>query len=467
MQKFSLYAILFLISSSMLIFQNCGQFDSETSSKVGGYDQITTASFRYANNQQQPFTHKVFGPSPQGEDSRLIFNTRANASLVREAFWRQVRTQFDTVLVHILHLDFPGPDGRGFYQYNSPEKVAFNDNQILGVKKLQQQLNFKIAVELGSSLGKICEQRTLWRAAQDAVDMEMALLSRLIGAGIEIDIINVDGPFLRLISGSQKAFSCATTTTASQPGGLGFSQSQSVEIVGRFIARLQRAVNSAQGSMPDMHILLNLPNWQVGTVPGRETIDLLNLVSEFAATPFYPQIAEVVLDYPHSYIRANRSHFASKIDALEIAIRSIRGRPNLSFIINTETAKVSAIKNLVDQNQTISGPYAKGKRCLAEGVRVPNILVYENNTCLTKQIYAQRPEFFAEDEEFIKSENETFINESIQYYLLVKYGLPVRTNNRGRVIARSIYMQTWHDFPRSMIGYGLKATNILAEEFNN
>ncbi len=274
---------------------------------------------------------KAFGPSPQGEDSRKIFNHR-NGRLVHEAMWRDLRTKVNAIYVHIMLIANESGVYRGTPSTTLMQKIALNDHQLGGLRILQKEFGFKVIVDTGLGLGLGCQnERRPWKLAENAVNRDYKFIRRLQNNGVNVDQITVDGPFLRLIEGSEKAFSCADQNA-------GFSTRDTAEIVSRYLGKLYRKVNENQPHTTKMNILLNLPNLEMANLHGFFDVNFVEVITEFAKRKEYPEITEFVLDYPYSNVKSARRLFENKLLFLEMLIdeHMTRGRkPNISVITNT------------------------------------------------------------------------------------------------------------------------------------
>ncbi|MEY8837431.1 hypothetical protein AB9K41_00155, partial [Cribrihabitans sp. XS_ASV171] len=152
--------------------------------------------------------------------------------------------------------------------------------------------------------------------ARAAADWEFgAVTSRILDAGIPIRAIEIDGPFLRVIEGSKKGFSCEVA-----PESPGYSAEISARVVMSYMKRLRdltdaHQTNRAAGVQVEMGLLFNLPNWTVGDYPALDwagkTGDLVNEVlpafgrAMEADTDRPLSLSGATIDYPFYFARGN------------------------------------------------------------------------------------------------------------------------------------------------------------------
>jgi hypothetical protein len=390
-------------------------------------------SVQVTNNPQQIRSY-VFGPSPISEDGRNVFDSILSSQSITEIkhneFWRNLRTKMDSIFIHALFLDH-----LGLYQSNGTQLISLNQNQVEGLIKIQQTYDYKVILDLGLSLGSDCRDLPAWQIAENAANEDMSQLSRFFynsdGTGrsqkLRVDAINIDGPFLRVIRGSRKAYSCNTSFVNGSMivNDRGYSQTKSIEIVGRYLSRLQRKINEAQGSNPKMNIVINLPNWNAGGYEGNFNLDLIPLIEKFASTEFYPSISEVSIDYPYGYVVADRPAFFAKINALYNIQSKIRGNPKFSIIVNQQTSLAAA--NALARNTASEGDnvvnYQLGYECMMAGRRMPLLLTYYNR-CLSEELGSIQLPNKAKAQSLIQFGNQNYVRSTIGYHKLVLQELP-------------------------------------------
>ncbi|MBY6088746.1 hypothetical protein [Maritimibacter alkaliphilus] len=204
----------------------------------------------------------------------------------------------------------------------------------------------------GTGCGPGDDPATLGREAADW-EFETAL-KRLLDAGIPIRRIDVDGPFLRLITNSRKAFSCAVGQARS-----GYSGRQTATAVHAYMKRLRDRVDThktttASGLSVRMGLLFNLPNWALGGRPALKSAGATGDLIEDVLLPFGRIMAEdrdrrplslasTVIDYPYPYVLADPAAFKAKTAALLDALRDLPDTaPTLTFITNTDYGLASS-----------------------------------------------------------------------------------------------------------------------------
>ncbi len=436
---------------------------------------LYTNFYQFSDSNPQSIRSYVFGPSPLSKDARDIFNLNANNQLAHNAFWTELRTRMDTIFIHAMYLDH-----LGLYIIANDDAqkraraalIALNENQVQGLIKVQRDHNFKIIVDVGLSLGQNCTTQPAHVLAESAALREMELLNRFYmttnAAGesvrrahtLRIDAINVDGPFLRVIRGSRKAYSCdyrfSSSTNSWVVTNEGYDQTKSVEIVARYLSRLRYKIHVQQNTYPLVNLVLNLPNWNVGTQPGNFNLELLPLISEFSRSLYYPPINEISLDYPYGYIAVHgASRFSSKIQQLHSAMPQLHGRPKLSVIANHQVSFDDAKRIALADRTTSSGDteIENGYECLVRGRQVPFILVYRN-LCLNSpwRSYNEHREF-AED--MIEYGDIEYVSKTMDYYRTLKNFMP------AGVRVDTIYFESWYEFPSDSKVFGVKMVNML------
>lgn len=449
--------IIFILSilPLILLFQNCDSMSAhqiqgaQPNSSISG-DNFVTAKSSASNSH----TNKAFGPSPLAGDGRSIFNYNASTQrLEKEAMWLNLKTRFSAIYLHTFLLINDGDVYSGTASTSVLQSVALNNNQLEGLQRLQSVLGFKIIVDTGLGLGTNCiAERNPERFARAAVDRDYTFLKRLHDNGVSIDEVTVDGPFLRVVEGSNKAFSCATT------GGLGFNTEKSAEIVSRYLGKLQREIRTGQTYNPKMNILLNYPNYKAGTHSGFFDVQLEDFLDAFTPRQEYPAISELVLDYPYSYVKNNQALFQNKISFLSNTLSSFRGTdPKISVIINTGAsfAPPAHHTDMERSDYTNVGNilgYTHGKQCLHQGNQAPFMTLITNNTCFSSSTPQWKKNIA---NAYIEEERKRYIRDSTDYYRLVRNNLPTG------VEIESTYFASWYEFPANMSAYAANATSIV------
>lgn len=404
---------------------------------------------------KQTIQLRAFGPSPQSADGRTLFAyNETKGRLKKETMWKTMRKNFDAIYVHTLLLANQEGVYNGTPSTDAMSQIALNSNELSGLRRLQKTLGFKVIVDTGLGLGVGCSsERRRWKFAEDAANRDYKFLKRLHDHGIVIDQVSVDGPFLRVVEGSEKAFSCASESK-------GFTVPQSAEIVSSYLGRLYRKIRSAQGVSPKMNLVLNYPNYQVEGLHGFFDVDLEDVLEAFVDREEYPELHEIVLDYPYSFVKDHQQLFKDKVEALSDLLPHFRGKtaPKLGVIVNTGAhLDVSVNHNTMSLDDyadlgKVQG-FKHGKQCLIQGNQAPYLTIYKDNACFTTAPAWKR----RIAEKYISAEERRYIRESASYYRFIKNELP------SGVEVNSVYFASWYAFPKSMVSYGLKSGNIIKQ----
>ncbi|CUH63959.1 hypothetical protein TG4357_00985 [Thalassovita gelatinovora] len=173
------------------------------------------------------------------------------------------------------------------------------------------------------------------------------IVSRLLDKGIPIHAVNVDGPFLRVIAGSTKGFSCGLGRHG------GFNAAQSARIVIVYMKQLRNLINlhpANHGVDVQIALLINLPNWAIAGDPAIPSAGLTgdlvhDVLVKFGAelradaTSVKPLVVDgVVFDYPYTLVTANEPVFKRKTMHVLNRLKTFPPHainPVLTFITNT------------------------------------------------------------------------------------------------------------------------------------
>jgi hypothetical protein len=283
----------------------------------------------------------VFGPSPRALDNQTLFHADAAST------WKDLRSAgvqeilLNPTFLMESELRF-GRDETGSYVAR-PQGSFLRAADIEALADLQRDLGLKISYEAGTGLsGEICEsdlspEERGRQAAQREFDQT---LQRLKDAGIPVAALNVDGPFLRLIKGSEKQSSC-------EQSGEGFDIDSTVRAVQSYLDTLRDMVANANGDNrpPQLRLVVNLPNWHLRDLPrrgGSDSVDLADVLAAFATlqanSPDPVIISEVVIDYPYALVVADPTLFRDRNRHLWNASRDINGMragPQFGYITNS------------------------------------------------------------------------------------------------------------------------------------
>lgn len=268
--------------------------------------------------------------------------------------------------------------------------------------------DFHVTYIAGYGLGaQACKAgSTPQKIALAAADWEFSkIIRRVLDSGVPIRTLDVDGVFLRVIKSSKKAHSCALAKT-----GGGYSADTSAQIGLDYLKRLRDLINAhptqrKAGLQVDVTLLINLPNWRVGSFPALKsagnTGDLVtDMLAAFgkamqADTDRPLSLSGAVIDYPFPHARNNPKAFRAKTAALLNGLKALpRTKARLTFITNTNytltpqerSQRYRGFKGTVacvwGDNWSISGgslPYLPYEN--AQGVQMPA-------TCLAQQTAA-------------------------------------------------------------------------------
>jgi hypothetical protein len=239
----------------------------------------------------------AFGPSIKAIDSRTLFN---HANFKR---WFELRKRFETIKITWLHLSSLKP-----FTHAPATSNPLDDNQLGKLARLQSVLGLKVSVEGGIGLsGDRCllAPEELGRAAAE-IEHENTV-QRLLDAGVTVHKLKVDGPFLRLIHGSRKNYSCH------QDHSRGLGPAQAAIAVDAYLTRLQQLAPGVE-----FQLLINLVNWRYNNYmelawgqQGYNQPQNLQSVLDAFATRYAAQsaytISKVEVDYPYYYVETDEA----------------------------------------------------------------------------------------------------------------------------------------------------------------
>lgn len=285
----------------------------------------------------------VFGPSPRALDNRTVFG-----AAVAEEWQALAAAGVGQIVLNASFLMQTAYPRGGGAEAPRPAGSFLDDTDLLALADRLRQTGMTLIYEAGSGLSaEVCDESlTAELVGLQAAHREFRLgLQRLEYAGIPVVALNVDGPFLRLIEGSRKDWSCAAEVT---DRGNGFDRDTAALAALIYMKELRDLVAAANPDhrVPLVNLVVNLPNWQVQGLPPQshpQGPDLVPMFQAFAraqtADPGLPLvIAEIVVDYPYALIRADRGLFRDRSKHLWNVSRSLNpgGRaPDFGFILNS------------------------------------------------------------------------------------------------------------------------------------
>lgn len=300
----------------------------------------------------------VFGPGPRALDNRAVFGAEARPA------WHALRQAGVEGIVlnptFLMETEFQrGPTPEGRYP-RRPEGTYLTDADLEGLARTVARTGLGVTYEAGIGLsGEACDPRLPPAGiGRRAAQVEFGqTVSRLMQAGIPVAAINVDGPFLRLIADSRKAWSCAafgTTPEGKAMRARGFDPDTAARAAQAYMKEMRDLIAAAGGGDTRVNLLINLPNWQVQSIPrlgnrkGAATTDLTLMFQAFTrmqkadADPGPPlEIAEIVIDYPYYIVRADSNRFRDRTKHLWNMSRGINpggAPPVFGFIVNSGDA---------------------------------------------------------------------------------------------------------------------------------
>lgn len=289
----------------------------------------------------------VFGPSPRALDNRTVFGpAQADA-------WQALAVAGVGQIVlnptFLMQTDYQR--GGGAAALPRPAGSFLGDADLAALADRLRQTGMTLIYEAGVGLSaEACDESLTAKAVGlRAARREFRFsLHRLADAGISVAALNVDGPFLRLIEGSRKDWSCAAAAGMVPARGDGFDRDTTAQAALVYMKELRDLVAAANpdGRAPRVNLVVNLPNWQVQDLAPqgrRNGPDLVAMFQAFARAQSADRrapltIAEIVVDYPYALIRANRDLFRDRSKHLWNVSRSLNpgGRaPGFGFILNS------------------------------------------------------------------------------------------------------------------------------------
>lgn len=293
-----------------------------------------------------------FGPSPKAVDNLKIWSTALGADRNR---WLELKNAgVSRIVIHPTFLmrydiQLPTPGAPPL----RPERTYLDANDLRNLHYLHRNIGFIFSYEASAGLASNrCSQIFVdpvvggTRAAE--VEFKHAVLPLLSARpnGVPLHELSVDGPFLRLIHGSQKRFSCF------QEGVGGIDARKAALAVDAYLKRLHALVSEhpvQAGLEPEVSLLINLANWNVGGVfprnsdPAQTDSDLLDVLSAFhdvrAANGAWPPITSIQIDYPYCYVQGispcstggeeiQNRRFVGKLQLLWGATRELNEQPD-------------------------------------------------------------------------------------------------------------------------------------------
>lgn len=308
----------------------------------------------------------VFGPSPRALDNRAVFG----AALADEWQALAVAGVGQIVLNPTFLMQAEYQRGGGAAAPPRPAGSFLDDADLVALADRLRQTGMTLIYEAGIGLSaEVCDESlTAEAVGLRAARREFRLsLHRLADAGISMAALNVDGPFLRLIEGSRKDWSCATAATGSAADlGDGFDRDTTAQAALVYMKELRDLVAAANpdGRVPEVNLVVNLPNWQVqGLAPQghRNGPDLVPMFQAFAHAQSADRraplaIAEIVVDYPYALIRANRDLFRDRSRHLWNVSRGLNPggqAPGFGFILNS----LSYANPCLDREPAAAAPF--------------------------------------------------------------------------------------------------------------
>lgn len=312
-----------------------------------------------------------FGPNPRSLDNLSVWNYSAGPAQDR---WNDLhRAGIDRIVInssflmrHQLQLPKTG---------NPPVWIPRPVGTYLtwpGFMQMKDMVNiggFEFAYSAGIGLsGDRCADL----ASNPVTGGEIAatieynnVLLPMLNAGVPLHEIEVDGVFLRLISGSEKRYAC-------EDQGAGFTVGDTVKAVDAYLKKMKSLISlhrTQAGIDLDIVLTINLPNWKVGERPRNKNptaadADLLNIINAFAqhraANGYNPRIVRLNIDYPYCYVQgrapcvkggttAQNGVFIYKMTKLWDHSRDMNGtgtgveEPKLSVIVNTHKKEAACV----------------------------------------------------------------------------------------------------------------------------
>lgn len=334
-----------------------------------------------------------FGPNPRSLDNLSVWNydtraERARWDRLRAAGVGRISVNAAFLMRHQLQLRKTGTPPAWIQR---PVGTYVKRQEFVRMRKLAADAGFQFSYSGGIGLsGDRCS-----RIAADpisggkrAATVEYNnILVPMLNAGIPIHEIAIDGPFLRLIKGSQKQYGC-------EYFGTGFGIDDTVQAVDAYLKELVDLISAHKaqsGISPDLVLIVNLPNWSLGkepriTKPGADSFDLgavLDAFRKFRELHGHkPTIRRFRIDYPYCIVQgvapcaagganARNDTFVYKMAELWGHVQGMNGqgpgavRATLSVAVNTHKTPHSCLaKDFATRD-------VNGK-----SYRIPRFLVY-------------------------------------------------------------------------------------------
>lgn len=297
-----------------------------------------------------------FGPTPRALDNIAVFDTR---DPLRKAEWDALRKSgvrmidLNPTFLMRVELGRAARNGALLPRYHG----TYLDDQ--GLQDLRARvrdgfsINYQAGIALSADRCGLSDPAVLGREAARAEYTHV--ISYLHRASIPVAEVSVDGPFLRLLQGSRKAFSCADGTrnsdgTRLSDGEEGKNITFTAQAIHAYIEELVGQIAQHQSRPPELALTINLPNWREGALrsaawPALHT-SLSDMMASFTATRrgAGQRFAWIRLDYPACYLDGTAScgggtadTFVAKTTALWQASRALNGTgrpPALTVVAN-------------------------------------------------------------------------------------------------------------------------------------
>lgn len=409
----------------------------------------------------------VFGPGPRALDNRSAFAAEYLAD------WQALAEAGVTALVlnptFLMETAFQrGPDPDGTYPPR-PQGSYLETADIAALGRIVEETGLAIHYEAGIGLsGAACDtglgsEEAGRLAARTEFDRT---LSRLLEAEIPVAALHFDGPFLRLLDDARKRWSCNAAKEGpdgADHAGDAFGVSATVRRARAYMAALRdMAVAARPGEpAPRLHLVVNLPNWQVADIPrdrneGPPTTDLRAVLAAFAALQAERAmegdasvtISEIVIDYPLSHVKASRRIFRDRALHLWRASRDLnpgRPRPALGVITNTRSIRHPCLQAM-PPNSTPFLPYRRDGRpidakCLAaqggEGDRSDRVMDSDTDYMRESLAYLEDMLPGGRLNRLLVTEDGARIGERLAHLYVQSWGInPVRNIWYARALAR-------------------------------
>ena len=331
----------------------------------------------------------TFGPAPRALDNAAGFDAR---DPLRRAEWTALKKSGVTVIdlnpTFVMRVELARASEGGTLLPRYPG-TYLDDADLANLRARVAEgftLNYEAGIALSADRCAIGDPAKLGVAAARAEYTHV--VSLLHRADIPVAEISIDGPFLRLVQGSQKGFSCASGTRnrAGQrlsDGAEGKSRAFAAAAVHAYIEELTAQIAARQSRPPAVSLTINLPNWREGRLASANWPDLQTSISDmlvsFAAhrQGAGQLVTWIRIDYPACYLAGTArcgggtaDTFAAKMAALWRASRGVNGTrppPAFAVIANDTGGRVAcmppqaiplflAYRNYRDQSITRDSP---------------------------------------------------------------------------------------------------------------